>query len=325
MHYRVLLFFTFLSAAAFSQSADTLALPPETEGYFRFMYENDFFSATDRYYTQGIQVVFIHKLVKYSPLSKTLIPLGKNSRNYYGIQAEQDCFTPRSIRHEEIFYGERPFCATAFVSHSLRSLDPVKKQSLNTQLDIGGLGPCARCEDEQKAIHKALVNIYPLGWEHQIRNDVILNYRASFEKGIVNTRSFELMGITAARLGTLYTDLGLGIHARFGKMNPYFNNLGLSKSPWKKKSNHKFSAYAFLKANGRLVGYNASLQGGLFNRTSVYTVSPGNVSRVVIDGMGGVVMAYKRVSLEYSKAYITPEFKGGFDHGWGRCVITVCF
>jgi hypothetical protein len=325
MRYKILLIFTFLSVAAFPQTADTTVLQQETESYFRFMYENDFFSATDRYYTQGIQVSFVHKLVKYSPFSKTLISLGKNARNYYGIQAEQDCFTPRSIRHEEIFYGERPFCATAFVSHSLRSLDPVKKQSLNTQLDLGAIGPCARCEDEQKAIHKALVNIYPQGWEHQIHNTIILNYRTSFEKGIVNTRHFELMGITAARLGTLYTDLGLGVHLRLGKMNPYFNNLGLSKSPWKKYGNQRFLVYAFLKANARLIGYNATLQGSLFDHSSPYTLASGTVSRVVIDGMGGVVIAYKRLSLEYSKAYITPEFKGGLDHGWGRCVITVCF
>jgi hypothetical protein len=325
MRCKILLFFTFLSAAAFPQSDDTLVLQPATESYFRFMYENDFFSATDRYYTQGIQVTFIHRLVKYSPFSKTLIPLSKNARNYYGIQARQDCFTPRSIRHEGIFYGERPFCATAFISHTLRSLDPVKKQSLHTQLDIGGLGPCARCEDEQKAIHKALVNIYPLGWENQVHNDLILNYRASFEKGIINTRSFELMGITAARLGTLYTDLGLGVHMRLGKMNPYFNNLGLSKSTVNKKSNQPFLIYAFIKGNARLIAYNATLQGGLFNTASPYTLASDRISRVVIDGTGGIVIAYKQVSLEYSKAYITSEFKGGLDHGWGRCFITVCF
>ncbi|MCD6067168.1 MAG: hypothetical protein K0S33_1994 [Bacteroidetes bacterium] len=316
--------FVFFSAPAFSQ-ADSSTLQPKTENYFRFTYDNDFFSATDRYYTQGIQLVFIHPVVKHSPFSKTLIPLGKTARNYYGFQLEQDCFTPRSIRHEEIFYGERPFSATFFISHLLRSLDLLKKRSLTTQLDMGVIGPCARCEDEQKAIHKALVNIYPQGWEHQIKNDVILNYRTSFEKGLINTRHFELMGNTSARIGTLYTDIGLGLHFRLGILNPYYANPGLSKAPYSKNTNRIFSTYVYLRTNARLVGYNATLQGGLFNQESVYTVPSGDVSRIVADGIAGIVIVFKRVSLEYSKAYVTSEFTGGLDHGWGRCVITLCF
>jgi len=74
-----------------------------------------------------------------------------------------------------------------------------------------------------------------------------------------------------------------------------------------------------------VVGYNATLQGGLINTSSIYTLPTGNITRVVAECYGGIVIAYKRVSLEYTKAYITPEFKKGVDHSWGKCVIAVCF
>ena len=87
---------------------------------------------------------------------------------------------------------------------------------LQTQLDLGIIGPCARCEDEQKAIHRSLLNIQPLGWEHQIKTDYIINYRTKFEKGIISSKNAELMGNVSARLGTLYTDFGFGLHSRIG-------------------------------------------------------------------------------------------------------------
>jgi len=245
---RLSLLFFGLCISLFSQAQDSLKVSKKLENYIRLNYDNDFFEATDRYYTQGILFTIIHPIVKYSPFSHALIPLNKQALNYYGLQFEQDCFTPRSIRYDTIPFGERPYAATFFVSHSLTSLNPLKKIALQTQLDLGIMGPCARCEDEQKAIHKSLLNIRPLGWEYQIKSDYIINYRIKFEKGFINTKNLELMGNTALRLGTLYTDLGIGLHSRIGFFSPYFNNLGLEKNAIQ----HKFKLYGVFKLNGKV-------------------------------------------------------------------------
>jgi lipid A 3-O-deacylase len=315
--YQIIILFLVSGNVAFAQLPDSLSKP---ESYFNLNYDNDFFSATDRYYTQGIQVQFINRYIKYSPLSYALIPLGKRSKNYYGINMEQDCFTPKSIRYDSINYLERPFAATAFLSHMLTSLDAERKQLLQTQLDLGVLGPCARCEDEQKAIHKALVNIRPLGWEGQIAADYIVNYRAKYEKAMIYSKYAELMSNVSLRAGTLYTDGSFGIHLRAGWMNPYFNNLGVAKS-----GGRNFQFYVFAKVNARAVGYNATMQGGLINTKSIFVVPDKDISRLVYDGTAGIHIVIKQVQLEYSRSYITPEFIRGVDHGWGRVAFTLCF
>ena len=104
-HMRLFLFLALFSAfKSFSQKEDSLNLPKKLENYFSFNYDNDFFSATDRYYTQGILISFIHPIVKHSPFTHAPIKINKSEANYYGLHLQQDVFTPISIRHEGIFY-----------------------------------------------------------------------------------------------------------------------------------------------------------------------------------------------------------------------------
>lgn len=313
----------FVFAAGFATAQDSVVINNKSESYISLQYDNDFFSATDRYYTQGIKLSLINSVIRFSPVSYALVKLKKSNLNYYGLHLEQDVFTPVSIRHEGIFYGERPFTALFFLSHSLVSINTANKFLIETQIDLGIMGPNAKGEEEQKDIHKALDNIQPLGWENQLAQDIVVNYRAKIEKGLYNAKNLELMGSGSARLGTLYSDVGIGLNARLGIFSPYFSSLGLENNPTKRKN--KFKIYGIAKATARFVGYNATLQGGLINTSSIYTLPSGDVNRIVAECSGGIVIAYKRFSVEYSKFYITPEFRKGVDHGWGKCLLTVCF
>lgn len=312
-----------LTQRLFSQQNDSVLLFQKTENYLRLQYDNDFFSATDRYYTQGIKLDVIHPIIKHSPFTYTLFSLKQASKKYYGLQFHQDCFTPLSIRYDTLNYLERPYAATFFVSHTINSLNELNKTALQTQLDLGVIGPCAKCEDEQKAIHRALLNIQPLGWENQLQTDYIINYRIKFEKGLYSKKNREINAQTLLRAGTLYTDISAGITARMGFFSPYFSNLGMDIKQNYRKRNFQF--YGILRGNAKAVGYNATLQGGVFNNNDVYNINQNRITRLVFDGMAGIVLTYKKISLEYSKYYITKEFKEGLDHGWGRCLISVSF
>lgn len=315
-----LLLSSLLSAA---QPADSLSKNSTSkDSYFRFNYDNDFFSATDIYYTQGTYFELITPWIKKIPLSHVLLPL-KGATNYYGLEFEQDVFTPSSIRRDTVFTGDRPFSAAVYISQFLVSVQQEKKMRLSSKIDFGLLGPCAKGKETQQNIHRWLDNIQPLGWQYQVASDYIINYDLLFEKGLFLRKGIEIIGTAGLRAGTLYTDAAAGAMLRTGWMNSWFRNLGLTR--YDKENTRKFQAYLFFKGEAKAVAYNASLQGGVFNHTSIYTISADKTERVVYKGAYGIVLAYKRVSLEYTKVFLTPEFYKGSDHSWGHCNISVCF
>ncbi len=306
-----------------AQNRDSINAINKPESYFSFQYDNDFFSATDRYYTQGIKLSLINPIVSYSPLSYALFGLKQPTKKYYGLTFSSDCFTPKTIRYDTLNYLERPYAALLYVSHSLSTINQQKKIAVHTQLDLGVIGPCASCEQMQKGIHKALDNIQPLGWENQLQTDYIINYRAVFEKGIFNKKNREVILMLPVKIGSLYTDAGLGLTARMGFFSPYFSNLGMDKYRVYRKRNFQF--YGIARANAKFVAYNASMQGGLYYNKNNYEIDASRINRVVVEAMAGFVLNYKSIRLEYSKLYVTKEFKEGIEHGWGKCLISVGF
>ena len=286
----------------------------------RINYDNDYFSATDRYYTQGVRLEIIAPAFKKLPIQFLFIKPKVNSQSFVGVAIERDGFTPSGIRIDSIPIGNRPYAGTMFLSNFYISMNELNLTRITSQVDIGIIGPVVGGKEEQAGIHGAIGDLLPLGWQYQIANDLIFNYSAIYEKGIFNKSHFIVTSYTQARLGTLYTDLSLGTMVRVGLMNNYFSNIGITKH----SSSRKFQLYGFAKANGKVVGYNATMQGGLFSN-SIYTLPASSINRWVAQGFLGIVVAYKRFQLEYTKAYLSPEYKNGFAHGWGHCNISFCF
>lgn len=310
-------FFWAICTASFAQQAT----PEAPDRLVRINYDNDYFSATDRYYTQGVRIEWIAPFVQRSPLTYALIRPKRATQVNYGIALERDGFTPRSIRHVGIYEGERPYAGVMFVSHFIIALNNISKYRITSQLDLGVIGPAVGGKEEQTAIHNAIGNLVPLGWEYQVANDAVINYTFQYEKGLIASRYVELIGLTRLRAGTLYDDAGAGAMVRAGLLSSYFDNLGVSK----RNPKRMFQCYAMAKGLGNFVAYNATMQGGVFNRTSVYTLGAGEIKRAVASGAAGLIVAYRNVSVEYTKFFITPEFKGGLSHGWGHCNITIAF
>ena len=76
--------------------------------YFRFHYENDYFTKTDEYYSQGIALEFAHPAIKRFPLSKLLWKPFKTVTQY-GISFNILGYTPTTILSDSILYGDRPY------------------------------------------------------------------------------------------------------------------------------------------------------------------------------------------------------------------------
>lgn len=318
--FRILIFsFVLLPSSVFSQAIDNTLLYKAIgcKDYIRLNYENDFFSATDIYYTQGINLEWVSLVIHRFPLAKLLIvPFKQNTR--FGIAIEHAGYTPTSISHDEVLLNDRPFTATLQLKTFSISIDTIAKRRFSSTLSTGVIGQAAGGMEMQTSIHRWLHNITPHGWPNQIHNDLALNYQVAYEQQLIRAgKVFSLDGDAIARIGTLSDKISAGGTVMVG----YFD------SPYGpgNKNRKKVNVYLYDHFQADAIGYDATMQGGLFNHSSPYTLAESSINRFVIQNRAGFVIKWQNIYLEYFRTQITREFKSGRPHEWGGVQVAVGF
>jgi lipid A 3-O-deacylase len=319
IHFFLLFFPVVIPCFVFSQAIDNTVLfrNINSEKYFRVFYENDFFSGTDRDYTQGIYIEKVNPWVKKFPFAKILWHPHTGVVKY-GLAIEHDAYTPNLIYKSDIQYGDRPFAAALFLKTFLVSTNPEKSERVSTLLSTGIIGPGAGGEQMQETIHHWINYIQPRGWHNQISNDVVVNYQVNFEKQLyANGHWLSISTDNSARVGTLSDKLSTGLELMAGDFYPPYG----SNSRVHAKI---FQWYFYEQPVLNLVGYDATLQGGLLDHSSPYTIPKSSIERLVFQHRAGVVLVFKGLYLEYYQTGNTIEFKtsvyhrtGGLQIGWG--------
>ena len=323
-----LLLFLFLSFSgpashAAPAPADTLR-PLSPTRLLRYTYANDLFFRTDYYFTQGMTLTLVHPILARLPVRHLLAAGPRGSTQQHGLTLRYDGFTPLRIQDPFIRVGDRPYAAYLYASFFRGSIQPARHQRLTTALEIGFIGPAAGGKELQTAIHRVTGNAEPRGWDYPIRNVPIIGYRVAFEKQVAASHYAELLTDAEASLGTLYTFAGTGLRLRAGKFSPYFANRGIS-SPGHGTEPQPWQLYGEATLQGRLIGYDATLQGSPFTNRDPYTLSASAVRRTVLRGSGGVVLAHNGLRFDATATWISPEFAGGRSHRWGQLGVTVAF
>ena len=313
----ILFYGLLISANNFSQAIDNGAsfkMQP-AERSIRFQYDNDYFSESDEYYTQGMNLEWISPSLKNNPLTRLLITQKENS-NRYGLAIEHNAYTPTSIRSNEILYGDRPFAASIILKTFGASVNSSKRYRITSSFSLGMLGPVAGAYQIQKTIHSWLNGTDPKGWQYQIRNDLVINYEAAVERNIFHRKHFLINGLVTARIGTLSTKFSLGTTIMVGKLNSAISNAFLGKAPSSEKE--KFTFHLYLQPIISAIGYDGTLSGGpIFNRESPYTLGQNEIERFTFQGNTGIVFSINSVYLEYFQSILTKEFTTGGRHNWG--------
>lgn len=277
--------------------------------YFRFHYDNDYFTKTDEYYSQGITFEYVHPSVKKFLLSKLLLK-PYNSNPQYGIAVNLFGYTPTSILSDSILYGDRPFNANISFKTFLIQADQIHHQQISSALSVGVMGPAALGYQIQNNIHRWLKNPLPHGWQYQIKNDIIINYQINYEKQIKAASNNFLLNTTAGvRLGTLNNKVSGGFNFMAGRFNKRYEPVNYTK--------RKTEYYFYGQSRVNFIGYDATMQGGIFNRKNPYTIANNNISRITFQADAGIIVNFKKLYLSYTQSFITQEFKQGKNHRWG--------
>jgi len=303
------------------ETAEIIRRLPKTDPYryFSIGFDNDVFFSMDYYYTNGIQFQYFHPGMEKSLPYGLTIPYRRPSLNYFGMRLVQNMYTPTRLDVNYILENDRPFASYLYLGYEKITFDPNRKLKINSGLDIGMLGPTSLGGLIQTTLHST----EPTGWVNQIGNDVVLSYTAGIEKGVVETDFLTLTMKGTAIAGTLYDNLQLDASVLAGRYEPYFQGMGLhcgSDRTYRHNIQYAFRA----RAKGTLVGYDATLQGGLFNKDNPYSLDAGDILRFTFNAEAGFFFRYRWFELEAGVFYLTPEFKSGRDHKWVHLSATFC-
>jgi hypothetical protein len=262
--------------------------------------------------------------LRHSPVNRMLGPVPAGSTRYHGIKLHYDGFTPLRIQDAFIRRNDRPYASYVYADLLRIANHPVRRLRLTTALNLGFIGPAAGAKGFQTKLHELLDAPTPRGWDYQIQTDLVLGYEAKLEKQVLAVgRGVELLGVAQASLGTLQTYVSGGSRLRAGLLNPYFRDLGVTSRA--NRGGQRVQLYAEGQLEGRLVGYNATLQGGLLRQDNPYTLAASAVRRAVVRGAGTLGLGFAGVRLETSAVYVSPEFSGGRPHKWGQFSLQAAF
>lgn len=280
----------------------------KSEDYIRLNYENDVFTSSDLDYTQGLNLELVSSSLIKNPVNHLFI-LPKNSEFRYGLALEHFCFTADSLESYEIQYGDRPYAGAFMLKSFSIATDTIHKSRIVSSLSVGIIGPGAGGGNLQKELHKIIGSVPPNGWYYQIKNDVVLNYGISYEKQLLRLNDFFSVQTNGAlKLGTLFTNASAGLNVTLGIINSPFTSV---------KKNNKFQLYIYCQPLVNAIGYDATLQGGIFNRKSVYTIANSDLERFTFQNNFGIVLQAGRFYFEYTETLLTREISTANSHDWG--------
>jgi len=262
--------------------------------------ENDFFTGSDDYYTQGLELLGVGHVVR----RKDHLYLRS-----YGVRNLM--YTPSDIRIAEDQPEERPWAG--LTAALVEEWYYRKKQSLRVEWMAGVLGEWSQSDEIQTWFHDLIGDNLPMGWDNQIPNEPFVNVAVEYYRPLYVVGSqwqFDVTGQWGGSLGTAFVNMGGGLLLRGGWQVPSDYNLGLI-TPTVAKAN-ELSAYLFLENKARFVAHNATLGGSLFQDGPSRELEP-----LVGDVRGGFSLGLNRVlgssydfRLVYSGVVRSKEFEG---------------
>ena len=287
------------SFPGFSQLADSLYAYQS----FDLTWENDIFTARDRYYSQGIFLQYEYQNLDLEWLNPFFIPVPDIERTLKA-GVEQRGYTPSTIQSDTFLKGDRPYAATITYGNRFFSRSLSRKYALNWGLYIGFIGKPAFGEYTQKTVHKWIDSPKPKGWEYQLNTGFVVNMDLGYTKMFFNrSRWLRLELGDLLTIGTLTNDMRIFAGLKLG----YIGN--------------RRQFYLYYIPELRIVAYDGTLQGALFIKPSMAAIPTKSIERFVGEQQVGIYLRYKPFYATAHFHYQSRLFRYAMNHMWGGIAI----
>lgn len=197
--------------------------------YLTVTWENDIFAGKDGGYTNGLAVSWayagfnefttdntpewIHTLTKNLPIATT-----ENKQRAIGYSVAQAMQTPSDLSQRALQKDEAPYAGLIVWRANLFAYDTQHVDRLGFAL--GFVGPVSGAKFSQRIIHKATGSTKPMGWDNQLKNEMVFQVSMMRMWRLVardnRAVGFDIVGLTGGAIGTLKSDVTTGLSLRFG-------------------------------------------------------------------------------------------------------------
>jgi hypothetical protein len=318
-------------AAVLLAATAALAQPPiecseATACEFQVYIENDRWSGTDRYYTNGIKFgggVRADRLIErifQAPAEEVLDRIsGRPAPVQVGLFLGQNLYTPEDIKVAQPQPFDRPWAAWLYVGGVAQRV--LGDRLRTVEIDIGMVGPAALGSHVQTEWHRLVDAPRPRGWHNQLRNEpgLLVAYFEKWRFGpATGVQLVPHAGITLGNVMTLARAGGtvrLGAHmSGFGPdtIEPGGAMLQRTRLIDRQHGSGRREWYLFAGFDARAVGYNIFLDGNLLR-----SGGPSVDRRVFVHDLkagASIRIAPLRISLTHvrrSEEFTTPLGRGG--------------
>lgn len=296
-----------------------------------------------------------HRVPAYVAAQVSEDPIIQSKGDVFGFGITM--YSPVDITASNVQLNDRPYSGLLYVSkgYQTNTLNRAEnyEQTVLHNFSFGCIGPCAQQEFVQDKWHglarflsRSNSPKAPKGWDHQIKNEPAFIYTYDNRKTIYSSdtvttshgsyKSFEVTRIYKVLAGNIFDTLETGLLIRHGKITEgthytgeinKFMMLASGEKTFENpviEKNAEREVYVFLRSQIRAILYNATLEGGLFDRIINDTVRSEHTvdaRPATLDFEAGGSYTFKcGLVLDISVASRSTEFKekkwDAFDHVW---------
>jgi hypothetical protein len=246
-------------------------------------------------------------------VAQDILGAGEEARLRRGFAFGQSIYTPEDTQTALPLPDQHPYAGWLYGEYSVA----VQRRDVIDQLTLsaGIVGPAAQGEFAQNNWHSLIGGEPANGWDNQISNQPGLMLSFDRRMRAIYELSEDGFGVDATpsagvTLGNVQTNVRAGLMLRFGRdlrsdygpprVRPSLSGAGFFAP------GRDFSWYLFLGAEGRAVGHDVFLDGGLFSDTD-----PSVDSRTLVaDIQAGLALQVAGVQIGYTFVVRTEEFFG---------------
>lgn len=281
-------------------------------------YDNDLILFTDRYYTSGVNVAYSRLINRESRFYKSFSSKkSDSSKLIYRIHYGHRIYTSKEIKEKDVQQFDRPYAGWHYLKFDMMNFP--KPEVANTySMDVGMVGEMSGIGNFHVWWHRGVGITTPRGWEYEVANEVLINFRYNRIKNWHLGRRIKFITNSAISAGNRENKLEQELVVRIGKFNELMNTSYVNSRVadfipelgyYPKDGGEE--GFLFLGISGSFVLSNIFIEGSLFNNNSPQTAE---IENFLIVRKWGFVYSNYYTTFSFTAYRLGTELVGGKVH-----------